>query len=573
MDEDQDAELPVRNLVLSVCDLKQHGETPSSRCGAQTVTIATRMYLHGGADEKAAYGDLHLLEIEQMKWSELQAEGAPPARYGHTIKAYNTDLVLFGGLVTGDGPAHPPPFLPGTGWAHAGSPDNGLYILQTQHLRWQIPSCVGAPPSPRSFHSALVVTERRGVTSDYYVIFGGSGDSEFGTPLGDLHLLDLRSMQWTSPQCAGAPPPRMAHGMVQGPEDQLFVFGGTDSPASPLPVPGVLFSFSLSTSTWTRVQLQGTPPLERCFHTFDLIGKWGFIFAGATATNMSDLYILDVQTMRWARPLYEGQVNVRAHASAVLHDKLIVFGGVRDKATGTKKAEVESRISKKLFFLNVLEVKSSVAEGDFKFKLVTVGDSGVGKSCLLTRFVQDLYSDTHNSTIGVDFKTVITMVKGRLVKLQLWDTAGQERFSVVTGNYYRNSDGFIFVYDATNRPSFDHVEQWLGQVKLHHECGPSTMKILVANKMDMVGQLAVSEEEGRAKAEALGAFFVGTSAKTAANVDMAFLTAAQSLVETRRKQKEPTGIHLGAPAGPAGARPGPGLQRQNSAKAKCCVGG
>ena len=266
-------------------------------------------------------------------------------------------------------------------------------------------------------------------------------------------------------------------------------------------------------------------------------------------------------------------MNVRAHASAVLHDKLIVFGGVRDKATGTKKTEVESRISKKLFFLNVLEVKSSVAEGDFKFKLVTVGDSGVGKSCLLTRFVQDLYSDTHNSTIGVDFKTVITMVKGRLVKLQLWDTAGQERFSVVTGNYYRNSDGFIFVYDATNRPSFDHVEQWLGQVKLHHECGPSTMKILVANKMDMVGQLAVSEEEGRAKAEAIGAFFVGTSAKTAANVDMAFLTAAQSLVETRRKQKEPTGIHLGAPAGPAGARPGPGLQRQNSAKGKCCVGG
>merc|ERR1712107_362469 len=107
-----------------------------------------------------------------------------------------------------------------------------------------------------------------------------------------------------------------------------------------------------------------------------------------------------------------------------------------------------------------------------------------------------------------------------------------------------------------------------GQVKLHHECGPSTMKILVANKMDMVGELAVSEEEGRAKAESLGAFFVGTSAKTAANVDMAFLTAAQSLVETRRKQKqEPTGINLGAQGAP---RLGP---QRPSAKGKCCAGG
>merc|ERR1712066_784330 len=136
--------------------------------------------------------------------------------------------------------------------------------------------------------------------------------------------------------------------------------------------------------------------------------------------------------------------------------------------------------------------------------------------------------------------TVITMVKGRLVKLQLWDTAGQERFSVVTGNYYRNSDGFIFVYDATNRASFDHVEQWLSQVQQHHECGPTTIKILVGNKSDMGPECVVTEEEGRAKAESMGAFYIATSAKTAANVDMAFLTAAQNLVETRKKQKQQT---------------------------------
>eukprot|EP00435_Cladocopium_sp_Y103_P032846 s759_g8.t1 len=76
MEDDQENEHPVRNLVLSVCDLKQHGDVPAARCGSQTVTMNTRMYLHGGCDDKKAYGDLHLLEIEQMKWTELQCEGA-----------------------------------------------------------------------------------------------------------------------------------------------------------------------------------------------------------------------------------------------------------------------------------------------------------------------------------------------------------------------------------------------------------------------------------------------------------------------------------------------------------------
>mmetsp|Transcript_53737 Transcript_53737/g.172236 ORF Transcript_53737/g.172236 Transcript_53737/m.172236 type:complete len:581 (-) Transcript_53737:175-1917(-) len=576
MDDEQEHEYPVRNLVLSVCDLKQHGDTPSSRCGAQTVTMATRMYLHGGCDEKQSYGDLHLLEIEHMKWTELQTDGrAPPARWGHSIEGYDTDLVLFGGLVAeeqallaDDAPraARAPPFAAGLEWGHGGAPDNAVYTLQTQSLTWQAANCVGTPPSPRFYHSACV-------SNDLYVIFGGCGAGDFSKPLDDLHWLDLRSMQWTSPTCSGeAPSPRFAHKMIQGPEDQLFVFGGASTASGGEAHPGVLYAFKLASSTWSTVKVAGTPPMERSFHSFDLIGKWGFAFAGSTSNSISDLYILDVPNSRWARPLYEGQVNVRGHAASVLHDKLIVFGGVRDKVTQTSRKgppECEARISKKLFFLNVLEVKGGVADGDFKFKLVTIGDSGVGKSCLLQRFVQDYYAEFHTSTIGVDFKTVITMVKGRLVKLQLWDTAGQERFSVVTSNYYRNSDGFIFVYDATNRPSFDHVDQWLGQVQQHHECGPTTIKILIGNKSDMTSELAVSEDEGRAKAESIGAIFMATSAKTAANVDMAFLTAAQNLVETRRRQKQqpksanPAGVPvpLGHPGGPP------------SSQGKCCQGG
>mmetsp|Transcript_55313 Transcript_55313/g.140312 ORF Transcript_55313/g.140312 Transcript_55313/m.140312 type:complete len:591 (-) Transcript_55313:243-2015(-) len=585
-ENEQEQDHPVRNLVLSVCDLKQHGDTPLARCGAQTVMLATRMYLHGGCDEKQAFGDLHLLEIEQMRWTELKTSGpSPGACWGHTVEANGTDFFLFGGLVSCDGSgslladdgARPttPPFATGLEWSHSGAPDNGLFRLETQSLLWNQPSCGGSGPSPRFCHSACFA-------DDLYVVFGGNGAADFSKPLGDLHWLDVRSNQWSSPEVSGeAPPPRYAHKMIYGPNQQLLVFGGMEGNTMQAN-PGVLYAYNMATSTWSTVQVAGTAPLERSFHTFDFIGKWGFIFAGQTPNGMSDLYILDVPNMRWARPLYEGQINVRSHASAVLQDKLVVFGGVRDKVTQTSKTiETESRISKKLFFLNVLEVKGGTAEGDFKFKLVTVGDSGVGKSCLLTRFVQDYYSDFHMSTIGVDFKTVITMVKGRLVKLQLWDTAGQERFSVVTGNYYRNSDGFVFVYDATNRASFDHVEQWLGQVQQHHECGPGIVKILVGNKTDMIGQLQVTEEEGKAKADAIGALFIATSAKTAANVDMAFLTAAQSLVETRRQQKQQPASQGSAGAGGAGGtigslggpRPGPGGARGQD-KAKCaCAGG
>jgi len=576
MEDEQEQDHPTRNLVLSVCDLKQHGDVPSARCGAQTVTMATRMYLHGGCDEKGVYNDLHLLEIELMKWTLLNTEGtAPSSRWGHSVAGYNTDLVLFGGMVSeqqallsDDAKASiEPPFAAGMGWSHPGTLDNSTYLLNTSNLTWQKPNSANSSgqPAPRFYHSGLVV-------NDTYAIFGGSLATDFSKPVNDMHLLDLRSMSWSAPSTSGeAPSARFAPKMILGPDEQIFVFGGTATTSTPDAKPGTLYSFKMDTGVWSNVQVAGTPPLERNFHTFDLIGKWGFVFSGTTCNGISDLYILDVPNMRWARPLYEGQVNVRAHASSVLHDKLIVFGGVRDKTSeggGGKIIAKESRISKKLFFLNVLEVKGGVAEGDFKFKLVTVGDSGVGKSCLLTRFVQDYYSDFHVSTIGVDFKTVVTMVKGRLVKLQLWDTAGQERFSVVTGNYYRNSDGFIFVYDATNRASFDHVEQWLGQVQQHHECGSSTIKILVANKSDMAGEIVVSEAEGQAKATAIGAFFIATSAKTAANVDMAFLTAAQNLVETRRKQKqEKKTLQLGSDPLPA-----PGASGSGSSKPKQCSG-
>jgi len=307
-----------------------------------------------------------------------------------------------------------------------------------------------------------------------------------------------------------------------------------------------------------------------------------YVFAGQTVSDVSDLYIYDVAKGKWSRPLYEGEINVRAHAAAVLHDKLIVFGGCRSGSKKTlgfssdddsilSRVQGENRISKKLFFLSVLEIRDSGGEGDFKFKLIHVGDSNVGKSCLLSRFVQDVYTDFHVSTIGVDFKSLVTMAKGKLVTLQLWDTAGQERFSGVTGNYYRNADGFILVFDATRRESFDHIEQWLKQIREHHECGPSTLKILVGNKYDLVKEIEVTEKEGRAMAEKIGAMFVATSAKTAANVDTAFLTAVDKLIEMRKKQaNNPKSLSLSVDGRVQG---GVSLSTEDSAQSSSVCGG
>lgn len=103
---------------------------------------------------------------------------------------------------------------------------------------------------------------------------------------------------------------------------------------------------------------------------------------------------------------------------------------------------------------------------DYLFKLVLIGDSGVGKSCLLLRFADDNFTDSYISTIGVDFRFRTITIDDKIVKLQIWDTAGQERFRTITSAYYRGADGIIMVYDVTSSESFDHVEEWLSEVLL-----------------------------------------------------------------------------------------------------------
>jgi len=167
------------------------------------------------------------------------------------------------------------------------------------------------------------------------------------------------------------------------------------------------------------------------------------------------------------------------------------------------------------------------SEYDYLFKLLLIGDSGVGKSCLLLRFADDTYTESYISTIGVDFKIRTVELDGKTIKLQIWDTAGQERFRTITSSYYRGAHGIIIVYDITDVESFNNVRQWLFEIDRF--ASEHVNKLLVGNKSDLVNKRVVTKETATEFAEGLGIPFLETSAKNSTNVEEAFLTMAAQI--------------------------------------------
>lgn len=159
-------------------------------------------------------------------------------------------------------------------------------------------------------------------------------------------------------------------------------------------------------------------------------------------------------------------------------------------------------------------------EHDHLFKLLLIGDSGVGKSNMLLRFADDVYREDSSATIGVDFKICSLRIQGKSVKMQIWDTAGQERFRTITSSYYRNSHGIMVVYDVTDRSSFEHVRGWMQEIEKYSKA--SIQRMLVGNKCDLVSKRAILQDEGADLAQELGVRFMETSAKNSHNIEHAF---------------------------------------------------
>ncbi|KNA14341.1 hypothetical protein SOVF_108260 [Spinacia oleracea] len=166
-------------------------------------------------------------------------------------------------------------------------------------------------------------------------------------------------------------------------------------------------------------------------------------------------------------------------------------------------------------------------EYDYLFKLLLIGDSGVGKSCLLLRFADDSYLESYISTIGVDFKIRTVEQDAKTIKLQIWDTAGQERFRTITSSYYRGAHGIIVVYDVTDMESFNNVKQWLNEIDRY--ASDNVNKLLVGNKCDLAANRAVPYETAKAFADEIGIPFMETSAKDATNVEQAFMAMTGSI--------------------------------------------
>ncbi|KAJ6238400.1 ras-related protein rab-2a [Anaeramoeba flamelloides] len=164
---------------------------------------------------------------------------------------------------------------------------------------------------------------------------------------------------------------------------------------------------------------------------------------------------------------------------------------------------------------------------DFLYKFVIIGDSGVGKSCLLLQFTDKRFQAVYDLTIGVEFGARLIEIENKKIKLQIWDTAGQESFRSITRSYYRGAAGALIVYDITRRETFDHLVTWLKDAREHSS--PNLQIMLIGNKSDLGFKREVKKEEGQKFADEHGLLFLETSAKTAENVEKAFQKTSRDI--------------------------------------------
>ncbi|CAG5131961.1 unnamed protein product [Candidula unifasciata] len=166
----------------------------------------------------------------------------------------------------------------------------------------------------------------------------------------------------------------------------------------------------------------------------------------------------------------------------------------------------------------------------YLLKIVIIGNSRVGKTSLLTRYIDDRFTENHNTTIGVDFMVKDLVQEGKIAKLQLWDTAGQERFRNIVSLFYRGAEGLVVVFDVTDGESFKKVPFWLEEAMTQNEA--DCIAILVGNKTDMPNR-AVDKETAQAFADQHGIQYIETSAKSAANVHELFDAMAEAILKRK----------------------------------------
>ena len=174
---------------------------------------------------------------------------------------------------------------------------------------------------------------------------------------------------------------------------------------------------------------------------------------------------------------------------------------------------------------------------DLSFKIIVIGDSGVGKSCLTNRATTNLFEDTYNATVGFEFLSFNVKIDEKVIKLQIWDTCGQELYRSLITNFYRNSSLAIIVYAINSKDSFEDIEMWLRELRTHSN--QDAKVFLIGNKLDLENERKITKEQGEtfAKNNKLN-LFIEASAKTGFNSKKIFIKAAKMLYDEHLKYKD-----------------------------------
>ena len=171
---------------------------------------------------------------------------------------------------------------------------------------------------------------------------------------------------------------------------------------------------------------------------------------------------------------------------------------------------------------------------DLRFKIMVIGESKVGKTSVIKKYTQNKFGGVYLTTVGVDFQDKIINIDDKKIRLQIWDTAGQERFRNITKNYFNSSNGFLLIYDITDKDSLEHLNFWSAQIQLN---APEKSKcVLVGNKCDLEGSRAVSKEEGKIYAEKNKIKFFETSAKDGTNINEVFEYIANEIYKEQKME-------------------------------------
>ena len=220
---------------------------------------------------------------------------------------------------------------------------------------------------------------------------------------------------------------------------------------------------------------------------------------------------------------------------------------------------------------------------DISFKIIVIGDSGVGKSSLTNKATRNMFEDNYHATVGFEFFTFNIKIKDKIISLQIWDTCGQELYRSLITNFYRNSSLAIIVYTVTDRSTFENVDLWYKELRTH--ANPNVKVFLIGNKIDLADQRRIQTEEGQRYADQYKLNkFIEASAKSGFNAKNIFIEAAKLLYddyvlyhkdtedtdmssETSAKLSEPTDKKSGVDLNSKNIN-----SNQNNKNSGCCLG-